>query len=74
MARQLAAELRPSAVPWTRSVVTGEKVVSALPYPAALSIAAEVKTALQGKVAVDVCSPSNSASTGVATPPNSSAA
>jgi 8-hydroxy-5-deazaflavin:NADPH oxidoreductase len=71
---QLATELHASAIPWNSRDLPGEMVVLALPYSAALSIAAEFKPALQGKVVVDITNPLNATYDGLTTPADSSAA
>jgi 8-hydroxy-5-deazaflavin:NADPH oxidoreductase len=73
-ASQLADELHANTAPWSAQNVAGEMVVLALPYRAALSVAEELKLALQGKVVVDITNPLNATYDSLATPADSSGA
>jgi len=73
-ARQLATELDATAGSIAPDALTGEIVVLALPYRAALEVAADLAPALAGRVVVDVTNPIGPSREGLATAADTSAA
>ncbi|MGE5398987.1 MAG: NADPH-dependent F420 reductase [Ignavibacteriales bacterium] len=54
--------------------ITGDVVVLAVPYSAAIPIVRDLSTTISGKILVDITNPLNSSYNGLVTPPDSSAA
>ncbi|MCE5257682.1 MAG: NAD(P)-binding domain-containing protein [Chloroflexi bacterium] len=73
-ANQLAAELGAAAAPLEPAFITGEVVVLALPYRAALEVATRFAPALANKVVVDISNPLKPTYDGLAVSADTSAA